>query len=98
MEWVNGGAAWEAKSIAVEVAHQWVETGRICSEVRCTARSEMAFPVARMGVRWEAGFCLAHGVVFSSMGPAGYTIGEPRRLEEGEPLAGPLAQEDEPTD
>lgn len=51
----------------------------------------MAFPLMRRGRRWEAGFCGVHGIVFASIEHEGYTVGEPRRLEDDEALSGPLA-------
>lgn len=88
--WVDGSPAWEAKSIWIESAHRLFECGRICSEASCTATSVMAFPVLRDGCKWDAGFCGAHVLVFAMMDHDGYTVGEPRRLEDDEPLSGPM--------
>lgn len=92
MEWLTCIAAWDAKCHWIESSHRLAEEGRLCSELRCTARSVMAFAVERKGRKWEAGFCGAHGLAFAALEPTDYTVGPPRRLEDDEALAGPLVQ------
>lgn len=95
MDWINSPAAWEAKALAAEVAHQLAEAGRLCSERDCLGRAEIALPVMRGNLRWKAGFCVKHALEFACESKR-VSVGVPRRLQDEEALAGPVEGPEEP--
>ena len=84
--WITTEAAWEAKALAAEVTHQLAELGRLCGEIGCLARAELAISLKE---GWEVGFCSGHAVTFAVESPD-RIAGLPRRLQPEEPLPGPL--------
>ena len=94
MAWMTNAVAWEVKCLWLELAHQLIETGRICSNATCTARSEIAFQTEGKACRWWVGFCGRHAVEFACEHHE-TIVGLPRRLEADDVLDGPLADVEE---
>ena len=89
MKWMFSEQAWEAKALALQAAQTALETGRLCLESSCMARSEIGFEVELAGRTWIAGFCGPHAVKLAAELPSGVKVGRPRLLDPEEALNGP---------